>query len=245
MRAVFTVILLASQSVSNPPVFEVASVKPSLRELGKDAGSRVTFGAVGISGRNVTLKHLIVQAYRLQPYQVFGGPNWLDGNEYDIDARAGGPATRERLMSMLRRLLADRFRLSTHSETRELRIYELVTGKNGPKIHPLKDTETPQGRFRGDLQQFANFLSVQLTIPVLDDPGKPGVASAAPVPVLDKTGLPGVYDINVDMKPETGVDMFTLWQRALQDQLGLKLETRKDKVPVLVVDHVERIPVAN
>ena len=65
------------------------------------------------------------------------------------------------------------------------------------------------------------------------------------MPVLDKTGLAGIYDINVDMKLELGVDMFTIWQRVLQDQLGLKLESRKAKVDVLVVDSAERIPTAN
>jgi uncharacterized protein (TIGR03435 family) len=241
------------QSVTAPPTFDVASIKPSQRVVGKDANNQVSIGPAGLRGRNVTLKHLIVQAYRLQPHQVTGGPNWLDVNEYDVDAKADGPATREQLALMLRTLLADRFRLSLHSEARELRVYELVIDKNGPRIHALKDAEVPAAKtgapglqnFHGDLQQFANLLSVQLSIPVLDDPGKPSLASGPPVPVVDKTGLQGIYDFGVDMKPETGVDMFTLWQRVLQDQLGLKLESRKARVEVFVVDRAERIPMAN
>jgi uncharacterized protein (TIGR03435 family) len=212
----------------------------------------VAFGPAGISGKNVTLKQLIVEAYHLQPHQVIGGPGWLDVNEYDVEAKAGGPATKERLARMLQTLLADRFRLSLHSESKELRVYELVTGKNGPKIRPIKDSESPGVqfggggfRFRGDLRQFADLLSVQLSIPVIDDPGKPSVASGPPVPVLDKTGLTGIYDIHVDLKPEPGGDVFTLWRGVLQDQLGLKLENRKEMVEVLVVDGAERTPSAN
>jgi uncharacterized protein (TIGR03435 family) len=206
-------------------------------------------GPAGLSGKNVTLKHLITQAYHLQPYQVFGGPGWLDVSEYDIDAKADGPAGKDRLALMLRTLLAERFGVVAHREARELRVYELVVDKGGPKIHAVKDGEIPAAgggrRFRGDLQQFANLLAVQLTIPLTDDPGKPGMASATPVPVVDNTGLAGVYEFSVDIKPELGGDMFTLWQRVLQDQLGLKLENRKSSVEVLVVDRAERVPTGN
>lgn len=199
------------------------------------------------------MQRLIGEAYGLQPYQVAGGPKWLDEDEFEIDARTGGPATAEQVRSMLRTLLAGRFRLSVRREIRELHVYELVVGKHGPKIRPTVDSEdsaaqadgTGWPNFHGDLQQFANLISVQLTIPVVDDPAKPAMASGVPVPVLDKTGLPGTYDIAVDLKPELGSDMFALWQRFLQDELGLKLESRKSNVEVLVVDRAERIPAAN
>jgi uncharacterized protein (TIGR03435 family) len=210
------------------------------------------FGPAGVNGRNVTLKQLIVEAYGLQPYQVFGGPGWLDVNEYDVEAKADGPAAREQLARMLQTLLADRFGLSFHRETRELRVYQLVKDRRGVKIKPAKDAESPAlqfggggFQFRGDLRQFANLLSVQLSIPVIDDPGKPSIASGPPVPVLDRTGLSGSYDIRVDLKPEPGGDVFTLWQGALRDQLGLRLETGKESVEVLVVDRAERMPKAN
>ena len=79
----------------------------------------------------------------------------------------------------------------------------------------------------------------------MDDPTRPSIASGPPVPVVDKTGLQGIFDLNVEIRPEAGVDMYTLWQRVLQEQLGLRLESRKDKVDVLVVDGAERIPTAN
>jgi uncharacterized protein (TIGR03435 family) len=249
---VWPVCVCLGQGVSGSPTFEVASVKPSQHAVGKDANRQIVFGPAGISGRNVTLKQLIVEAYRLQPHQVAGGPGWLDVAEYDVEAKAGGPAATDQLALMLRALLADRFRLAVHTETRELRVYELVADKQGPRIHPAKDAESPTLgtaggglQFRGDLQHFANLLAIQLTIPVIDDPARPSIASGPPVPVLDKTGLTGIYDIRVDLKPEPGGDVFTLWQGVLRDQLGLKIESAKERVEVLVVDSAERIPTAN
>jgi|SRR5271157_2528831 len=250
---VFPICASFAQTAAGPPAFAVASVKPSRHVLGRDADSRISIGPAGLRGGNVTLKHLIAEAYGVQPYQIFGGPNWLDAEEYDVEAKADGPATREQEALMLRGLLTDRFRLSLHDETRELRVYHLVVDKHGARIRATTDAETPAAKagaagprsFHGDMQRFADLLSVQLSIAMPDDPTQPGRASGSPVPVMDKTGLPGVYDFSVDMRPEPGADIFTLWQGVLQDQLGLKLESLKAPVEVLVIDHAERIPVAN
>ena len=95
--------------------FAVASVKPSGQTLGRDrAPSRLTFGPEGIQGRNVTLKGLILQAYEVLPHQVAAGPEWLDLNEYDIDARSEGRATPKELRIMLQTLLKERFHLTFH-----------------------------------------------------------------------------------------------------------------------------------
>jgi addiction module HigA family antidote len=250
---VFSICASFAQSAASPPAFAVASVKPSRHELGRDANSRISIGPAGLRGNNVTLKHLITEAYRVQPYQVFGGPNWLDIDEYDVEAKTDGPTTSEQAALMLRGLLTDRFRLSLHREARELRVYDLVGDKHGAKIRATKDAETPATKagaagvrsFHGDLQQFADLLSIQLSIAVSDDPGRPGRASGQPVPVRDKTGLSGIFDFSVEVKPEAGADMLALWQGVLQDQLGLKLESRKAPVEVLVIERAERIPVAN
>ena len=77
------------------------------------------------------------------------------------------------------------------------------------------------------------------------NPNEPVKAGGPPIPVLDKTGLPGIYDFYVNMHPELGTDGFTLWQRALEDQLGLRLENRKGNVDVLVVDSASKIPTEN
>jgi uncharacterized protein (TIGR03435 family) len=249
MPLVLANLALFAQGTASTAAFEVASVKPSQHMVGKDANTQLFLSASAVSGRNLTLKRLILEAYEVQPHQVVG-PNWIDAMEYDVEARAGGPASGAQLRLMLRALLTERFGLAMHQETKELSVYELVVDKNGPKIHPTTDSEHPAGGgrgFHGTLQQFANLLSVKLTIPVMDDPGRPGIASGTPVPVLDQTGLSGIYDIPADLRPEPGGDMFALWQRLLQDQLGLKLEARKAKakVEVWVVDRAARVPTAN
>jgi uncharacterized protein (TIGR03435 family) len=154
---------------------------------------------------------------------------------------------------MLRTLLTERFQLSIRGETKERRVYALVVDGGGPKIHPTKDGEGSAAKsavaggrnFHGTLHQFANLLSVQLSIPAIADPGRPSIASASPVPVLDRTGLEGIYDFNVDFKPEADSDMFPLWQRVLKDRLGLKLESQKAKAEFLVVESALRVPIAN
>ena len=150
---------------------------------------------------------------------------------------------------MLRSLLADRFKLKAHSESREMRVYELTVGPAGPKIQPMHDgnagSTQPGFRFHGDMKRFADLLAVQLSIPAASDPSQPMRASGPPVPVLDKTGLEGVYDFGVDIHPELDTDLFTLWQRVLDDQFGLKMERRKAPVEVLVVDIAEHNPTEN
>jgi uncharacterized protein (TIGR03435 family) len=247
MRIAFGLAFLASIAFAQS--FDVASVKASSHTVGKDYRGAIAFGPDRVVGRNVSLKSLIVEAYHVQPFQVTGGPGWLDLDEFDLDARAGGRATKDQLRSMLVALLAERFHLTLHRDTKEMRVYALSVDKGGPKLHPatgdLRPTTSPQN-FHGDMRQLANFISIGLTIPTIDDPMRPAIASGPLVPVLDKTGLEGNYDISVNLRPDdTGGDSFTRWQRALRDELGLKLETQRAPVEVLVVDRAERMPTEN
>jgi uncharacterized protein (TIGR03435 family) len=247
MRTLLGVAFLAYAAAAQS--FDVASVKPSARAVGKDYRGAVVFGPERVSARNVSLKGLIVEAYHVQPFQVAGGPGWLDLDEFDIDARSGGTVTKEQLRSMLQALLAERFHLELHRDNKEMRVYTLSVDKGGPKLHPatgeLRPTTSPQN-FHGDMRQLANLISIGLTIPTIDDPTRPAIASGPPAPVVDKTGLEGNYDISVNLRPDdTGGDGFTRWQRALRDELGLKLETRHAPVEVLVIDRAERMPTAN
>lgn len=181
------------------------------------------------------------EAYRLQMRQVIG-PGWLDQNEYDLQARADHSVGREQLDLMLRTLLVERFDLKQHRETREMRVYELTSDRGGPANHPVKKGEV---HFHGNMRQFADFLAVQLSIPQMpEDPTQPARAGGPSVPVLDKTGLTETYDFGVDIKPEPGADGFTLWQRALP-QLGLKLESRRGPVEIIVIDSAAKTPAAN
>lgn len=237
---------ITAQVKSNSPAFEAASVKPSRRRLGRDAGSRVEMGAGAVTARNVTLKQLISSAYRVQPELIVGGPRWLDESEYDIEAKASGPSSAEAIRGMLRALLVERFGLKAHRESRQMRVYALVQDKGGAKIRPLENDAAPGAAdFRGDLRQFASFISLRLTIPPAFDPAQPSIAGGPQVPVLDETGMEGVFEFNLDLKPELGADSFTLWQRALREQLGLRLESRMEQVETLVVDRAAKIPQAD
>ena len=255
MRAVcFFISLLLSglvsvgQTSSTAPAFDVATVRPSQRLVGPDYNNQLSYSPTGLIARNVTLKRLMAEAYQLQLNQILG-PSWLDRNEYDIDAKAAGAGTKEQMALMLRSLIAERFKLTQHSEMRDMRVYELLIGKSGPKIRPMgdgKEATAPAGfHFHGDLRRFADLLAVQLSIPASDNPAEPARASASSIPVLDKTGLSGIFDFSVDIHPELGTDMFALWQRALEDQLGLRIESRKENVGVLVVDEAARVPTEN
>jgi uncharacterized protein (TIGR03435 family) len=200
----------------------------------------------------MTLKGLILEAYRLSPYQIVGGPDWLDRNEYEVDARSGGAATTEEMRLMLQALIRERFGFSSHRDTRRMTVYALTVDKGGPRIRPLPDS-AEKGPvvfpdFRGDLQELAELIGVQLTLPApspYTNPAIPLFASGPPVPVMDSTGLRGIYEIHLDLQNEIARDIFTSWQRFLQDHCGLKLETRKSLVRVLVVDRVERMPTPN
>jgi len=94
-------------------------------------------------------------------------------------------------------------------------------------------------------ERFAGLLAVQFSIPAAERPNVPARAGGSPIPVLDKTGLQGTYEFSVDLGPELGTDMLTAWKRALREQLGLKIESEKGEVAVVVVDDVTKIPSEN
>lgn len=237
----------APAATGKQPSFEVASVKPSQSVAGHDGN--ITTDPGKFTARNTTLKRLIFEAYRIPYSQITRGPSWLDSDEYDVDAKAESPATADQLDLMLRKLLADRFKLAIRRETRDGRVYVLVAGRDGPKLSGSGAKEG-QGslvwRFHGDLSEFAARLALQLTIPMDNpDPSSPSRATGTPVPVINKTGIEGIHDISVALKPEPGADTFTVWQRALQEQLGLRLESQKAPVEILVIEHAEKIPAEN
>lgn len=231
------------------PGFEAASVRPSQREVGPDYNNQIAYSPDRFTGRNVTLKRLMAEAWHCQMNQIVGPP-WLDRNEYDVEARVPEGADREQIALMLQKFLTERFRLKEHSEAREMRVYELTVGKDGPKIQPVQPGTAaaaagPGLHFHGDMRQFADLLAVQFSIPAMQSPSEPARAGGAQIPVLDKTGLQGIYDFSVDQRPELGTDAFTGWKRVLEDQLGLKIESRKGGVPVVIVDSAAKTPTAN
>jgi uncharacterized protein (TIGR03435 family) len=229
-------ILLAQPQTAavDRPAFEVASIKPHLPGPGP---MRVTSSAENgrINYVNMTLKGCIRAAYGLRPYQISGGPAWFASERYDIVAKAAGRATEEQMMPMLQALLADRFKLAVHHESKELPIYVLVVAKNGPKIHEVKDNgdgaeidsddEHPITARNVSMTQLAGILSR---------------GSQTDRPVFDQTGLKGVFNFALrfatdDASGDTP-DIFS----ALQEQLGLKLVPSRGPVEIFVIDHVEK-----
>jgi uncharacterized protein (TIGR03435 family) len=144
-----TGVALLAQAPAAPAAqnFEVASVKPSNpNPTGPLGGAPMVLPALGrLTAQNVTFRMLVMTAYDRQPFQIFGGPPWQNSNKFDITAKAeDGSATLDQMRIMLRGLLADRFKLTAHIETREVPIYELVLARGdkrlGPKMKASTDT---------------------------------------------------------------------------------------------------------
>lgn len=261
---------LAQTATTARPEFAVTSVKPN------HTGCCTTWGAGnragGGGGKNVTLKELMAFAYRLQQFQISGGPRWIGSDRFDIEGKTDGPNLDfEQVRLMLQSLFEDRFKLKVHRETKEGPVYALVLAKGGAKIKLSRDQSPDDvdgpappgagpnhgairigaGNLVGNavtLSWFATMLSQRLDRLI-----------------VDKTNLTGRYDIRLQWTPNAGeypydlggsrlptsiIDMngttVTLDPNgpsifsAMQEQLGLKLESSKAPVELLVIDHVER-----
>ena len=202
------------------------------------------------------LHQLIEAAYSLERWQVTGGPAWLDTDLLDIEAKAsedlsgdservpalGRPAPRK-MMLTLQTLLAERFNLKVHRETRQDNVFTLVVAKGGPKLQTPKDTSRSyvgSGR-RGFPQAIAYTMegvnaSMEQLVHALEGNMRR--------PVTDQTGLPGKYDFRFEYGDDSTSGDSPAFLTALQDATGLKLNTAKGPVEFLVVDRVDK-PSAN
>jgi uncharacterized protein (TIGR03435 family) len=194
----------------------------------------------------MSLQSSIKWAYGLRDFQI-SGPGWLTSERYDISAKASDGATEDQLRQMLRALLADRFRLKTRLEKKERPIYALVVAKNGSKLHEAsKEGDANFGPVGGELV-FRNFSMADLADRLSARPFK------LDLPVFDHTGLAGRFDFALKLAGdaselkhtlegmEQGPSIFVFFQ----DQLGLKLESRKAAVETLVVESAEKLPAGN
>ncbi len=239
---------LAAQQAA-PAAFEVASVK---RNTSGDSEGSIGPRPGGYAATNIPLRLLIIRAYELRSFQVAGGPSWIDGERFDVTARAPEGTSPNQVFPMLRTLLAERFKLVAHIEKREQPVYALVTaranGRLGPRLKAstLNCSEQPAqsnrcemgGSFTGSggtLKGIGQPLAVLAT----------HVSTAVDRIVQDRTGLGGGFDFELawssGLKPAAGPaselpSVFT----ALQEQLGLKLEPSRGPVEVLVIDSAER-----
>jgi uncharacterized protein (TIGR03435 family) len=260
--------LLALAPVANcadgAMAFEVASVKPAAPQ----APGRFQISMGGDPGRInysfVSLKNLIERAYSIKSYQVTG-PDWLESERFDVVAKLPEGAKQEDVPKMLQTLLAERFKLTIHREQKNLPVYALVVGKTGSK---MSKADGEPGGMRMSMSPKGRQLQGKVTMDGLVS----FLARMLDRPVIDQTQLAGTYDINLEWMPDDreggpmgGMRMIGAPPpadhppasensddaakpgifAALQEKLGLKLESRKGDVDIVVVDSAEKSPTQN
>jgi len=187
---------------------------------------------------NATLRTLIRNAFGVLPFQLTGEPRWSETDHFDINAKnaSGQQITPDSMKPMLQSLLADRFHLKAHWETREEPIFALVVEKDGPKFQPHAD-DPHHGMNSNRQPGKINMRGTDVTMTQLADE----LAFREQRFVVDQTGLPGPYDFVLHWNPDPGEDSTeTSLPTALHEQLGLKLEPRKGPVRLLVIDSAEK-----
>jgi uncharacterized protein (TIGR03435 family) len=265
-----------SQSAATPkPEYEIVSIKPT------DPNNRVgrsglLYTADGLTGHNVGVWALFRAAYEVENYQISGAPKWFETEHYDIEAKLdaatvdeirklGMEKSRTLRQQMMQALLADRFNLVAHRETKDVPIYSLVIAKSGSKLQEPKPGETYEKGIKGpDGQPFKEAIffsgragSLTMTAQAASTTTLASVLSGQlGRPVLDKTGLTAKYDFSFPFAPEevqsatvpsSGVpapaapesNLPTL-SVAIEEHLGLKLESGKGPAPIIVIDRIEK-----
>ena len=240
-----------SQAGSTAPLtFKVVSIKRVDSEMHNEALNFAPDG--GLTMANTTLKTLVAFAYDVREFQISGGPAWFGSERYDIrikPERPEGPADLremtedqqrllfDRLRQRLRALLAERFQLTIHRDTKGPPVYALVLAKNGPKLQAANESGH-QFLIDGRGQITAGGMSIERLAETL--------SNRLGRPVLDQTGLKGEFDCKMEWTPDPGGPMprrapgetpnalFT----AVQEQLGLKLESARAEI--IVVDRAEK-----
>lgn len=232
--------------------FEVASVKPTDPDA---RGGRISIPNGTFTATGITVRNFITLAYNIPSFQLAGGPSWIGDQRYDIVAKmaegaanpASGPERYAQMGVALQALLAERFHLAIHRESKMIPGYVLVVAKNGFKLKETTDDGSPNfSSNRGKLT--THEISMELLARNLS-----GILNS---PVVDMTGIKGVFDLTLEWTPDEvqsppkpgketaepsfGPSIFT----ALQEQLGLKLETQKAPVEMIVIDRIEK-PTAN
>jgi uncharacterized protein (TIGR03435 family) len=223
------------------PLYETVSIKANKTGI---QWERIKTGPDRLTVTNETLQRLIRAAYKIDDDQISGAPNWLGSERYDIEAKVASSAADELRKAspdqnqqenerMLQALLSNRFKLAVHREIRMIPVYELVISADGPKLREsapasadsnLRVIQVESGRITGrevPIATLARILSEQL--------GRP---------VLDKTRLSNHYDITLQWEANSELPDPAI-SAALQEQLGVKLESQEISKEFLVIDHVE------
>jgi uncharacterized protein (TIGR03435 family) len=245
-------LFLSSAPAFAQPAFEVADVKVNKSGELRMAIDLQPGGKVIM--RNVPMKVLIVFAYHLRPEALSGGPAWLESERFDVIAKAPETAPPDDVRRMVQTLLAESFKLAVHKEQKVMQAWALVLAKSGPKLQPSEAALlSGQGCRPGQGQPGQRHVDCRhVTMAALGDYLQELAPRDFTVPVVDQTGLTDAYDFKLDWTPTAApaadapaIDAGPTIFDAVAAQLGLKLESRKLPLPILVVDHVERAPVEN
>jgi uncharacterized protein (TIGR03435 family) len=236
----------------------VISVKPNKSSIGVHGLITTEFTADGFRGVNVPVHTLLLQAYGLHEGESFGEPAWANSDVFDIEAKVAEPDVaaftqldNDQRQAMLRQILAERFKLTIHRESRELPVYTLSVAKGGPKLKESAiDPAVPASARRGGgVQMSMGMIAAhECTIPFFLSMLSRQLGRS----IIDRTGLTSNYDFTLRWSPDNGAtaspnasdssqsDSLPSVFTAVQEQLGLKLESTKAPAQVLVVDHIEK-----
>jgi uncharacterized protein (TIGR03435 family) len=231
----------AKPAAAGPLAFEVASIKLHDPALPGSMFHFLPSGAFRVEG--ATLRSIIMRVYKLRGGQIVG-PDWIGKDRFDVNAKAEQPSSLNGLREMVQTMLANRFKLQFHHETKTMNLLVLLVDKPGK----LKASEGGDPYEMATIQAIGplKFKGVRASMPDLCS----FIAGWTDRPVvLDKTGIEGYYDFTFTFKPEDGLfklppgvetpDYPDLYQ-AVKEQLGLKLESQKGPVEMFVIDHAEK-----
>lgn len=236
------------------PAFEVASITPCpagtpAPEMEHTGITNWTSPGGRFTARATTVVFLMEWAYGMQPWQHSDGPGWLSGDRFDVVAKADHDATENEMKQMARTLLAERFGLKLHRESKEMPAYVISVGKNVPRLFPPKDGETHDMRFSmtpGPDQKTGAFHidATRYTLAQVADV----FARRMDRVIVNRTGMDGEYDFQFDLRPDEShpspVDQ-TLLLEALRRQIGLEVRSEKTAVDYYVIDGVQKSVRAN
>lgn len=220
---------LAAQS------FDVVSVRPNTTGAGRSS-ERTNSGHV--MAENITPSSMIQQAFGIRSSQIEGAPSWIETDKYDLQATTGTTKDLDdiELQPYWESMLATRFRMKYHHASKEMQVYSLTVAKSGAKL-PENTSGGDTSTHLSKSAQHALLTSTHIAMPKF----ALLLGKRLDRNVIDKTGLTGIYDVKLEWAPDLSTDtgsatIFT----ALQDQLGLKLESGKDPVDIIVIDSIER-----
>ncbi len=238
------------QDAATGPSFEVASItpcKPGTPEPPGEHAGMVQFTSPGgrLNAKATTIKFLLEWAYGILPAQHSGGPAWLDTDRYDIEAKAAGNATDDEIKRMTQTLLADRFKLRFHRETRDEPVLMVSLGKTAPKLIPAKEGEqhsihiAPQTGGDPKVTSY-HIVATHFSLDQLNETFARQIGRV----IVNQTGLKGDFDFTFDLTPDENrpnpLDA-SLLIAAMQGQLGFTVKSQRGPVDVMTIDSVERV----